>query len=116
MVLIGATSVAEPACPALSEAAAIVEAEWIRLERLGGPARHAVCELPAARRCRRRTGTAVSTDSAGTRRYASTRERRARWPVSPVWARQRSPPIRACLLTVFGFGRKEVPTEDRKCR
>ncbi|WP_131811904.1 hypothetical protein [Mycobacterium mantenii] len=89
------TSVAEPACPALSEAAAIVEAEWIRLGRLGGPARHAVCELPAARQCRPRTGTAVSTEPAGRRRNTPTRGRSARLPVFLVWARQRSPPLRA---------------------
>ncbi|WP_156749726.1 hypothetical protein [Mycobacterium sp. E1747] len=94
-MLIGDTSVVEPGCPALSEAAAIVEAEWIRLRRPSEPARHPTSELPSARRCPRRTGTIVFTEAAGT--TASTRPlgRRTRWPVSVVWARERSPPRQA---------------------
>lgn len=95
VVLIGVTNGVEPVCPALREAAAIVEAEWIRLSRLGGPAEQPVGELPAARRCPRRTGTVVSTEPAGTGLSTRTRGHQARWPVSVVLARQRSPPLRA---------------------
>ncbi|WP_156737964.1 hypothetical protein [Mycobacterium scrofulaceum] len=94
-MLIGDTTVVEPGCPALSEAAAIVEAEWIRLRRASEPARHPTCELPSARRCRRRAVTTVSTDPTGTALSTRARGRRTRWPVSLVWARERSPPRRA---------------------
>lgn len=44
VMLIGVT---EPVCPAMIEAAAIVEAEWIRLQRPSTPVRNATCENPA---------------------------------------------------------------------
>ncbi|WP_139273302.1 hypothetical protein [Mycobacterium paraffinicum] len=94
-MLVGDTSVVEPGCPALSEAAAIVEAEWIRLRRPSEPARHPTCELPSARRCRRRTGTIVCTEPTGAVPSARVRGHEPRWAVSPVWARERSPPQRA---------------------
>lgn len=37
----------EPVCPAVIEAAAIAEAEWMRLRPPGGPVGHMACELPA---------------------------------------------------------------------
>ncbi|WP_221044438.1 hypothetical protein [Mycobacterium senriense] len=88
----GVTSVVEPACAAISEAAAIVEAEWMRLRRPSVPVRYPDYELTAARRGRRRTTTLVAT--VPLRVGCSTRPRAAgaRWPVSLVWARQRSPP------------------------
>ncbi|OBG75129.1 hypothetical protein A5700_02350 [Mycobacterium sp. E1214] len=94
VVLMGVTSVDELACAAISEAAAIVEAEWIRLRRPGMPVRHPAGELPAARALPRHTATAIGTIAP--RRTASTRSRvsRGRWPAAPIWARQRSPPRR----------------------
>ncbi|WP_156736834.1 hypothetical protein [Mycobacterium sp. E3298] len=94
-MLISNTSVVEPGCPALCEAAAIVEAEWIRLRRPSGPARHPTCELPSVRRRRRRTGTIVSTEPTDTACSTHARGRRTDWPVSLVWARERSPPRQA---------------------
>lgn len=92
VVLMGVTSVVEPACAAIREAAAIVEAEWMRLRRPSVPVRYPDYELPAARRGPRRTTTLVAT--VPSRVGCSTRPRvtRGRWPVSLVWARQRSPP------------------------
>lgn len=94
VVLMGVTSVVEPVCPALSEAAAIVEAEWMRLSRPSEPARPP-CEFPAARRCRRRTRTVVSTESTRAGGATHPGNRRPRRSVSLVWARQRSPPVQA---------------------
>jgi hypothetical protein len=92
VVLMGVTSVAEPACAAIREAAAILEAEWMRLRRPSVPVRHPNCELPAARRDPRRMTTLVSTMP--TRIRCSTRPSaiKGRWPASLVWARERSPP------------------------
>lgn len=95
MVLIGVTSVVEPVCPAVDEAAAIVEAEWMRLTRPSEPARHPTGELPAPRRSTRRTRTLARTAPTRSECPPHARVRRARWPVSPVWARERSPPVRA---------------------
>ena len=94
VVLMGVTTGVEPACPALSEAAAIVEAEWMRLSRPSEPVRPPG-EFPAARRCRRRRSTMVSTESTRAGRTTHPGGRRPRWPVSLVWARQRSPPMQA---------------------
>ncbi|ORV81784.1 hypothetical protein AWC11_24850 [Mycobacterium interjectum] len=85
-------TVAAPVCPALIEAAAIVEAEWMRLRPSSGPVRHVTRELPAPVRGRRRPHTVVTTKP--TPRPGPTRrgELRIRWPVPRVWARERSPP------------------------
>lgn len=95
VMLMGVTSVVEPVCPAMTEAAAIVEAEWIRLRRPSEPARHPVCELPSARRCPPRTNTMVARDSRPTKCSPRTRRHVDRCPISLVWARQRSPPVHA---------------------
>ncbi|OBF56369.1 hypothetical protein A5756_11145 [Mycobacterium sp. 852002-53434_SCH5985345] len=104
VVLMGVASVVEPVCPVMHEAAAIVEAEWVRLRRESEPARHPSCEFPTARRCRRQTSTLVSTESTRAGRAAHTLGRRTRWPASLIWARQRSPP--ACRhVSRIGEGR-----------
>jgi hypothetical protein len=92
VVLMGVTSGVEPACAAIREAAAIVEAEWMRLRRPSVPVRYPNCELPAARRERRRTSTLVSIAPTRVRRSTPPRAADGRWPASLVWARQRSPP------------------------
>jgi hypothetical protein len=97
VVLMGVTSVVEPACAAISEAAAIVEAEWMRLRRPSVPVRYPKCELPAARRGRRRTTTLVSIAPTRVRCSTPPRATDGRWLVSLVWARQRSPPLRQRL-------------------
>jgi hypothetical protein len=104
VVLMGVTSVVEPACAAISEAAAIVEAEWMRLRRPSVPVRYPEGELPAARLGRRRATTLVCTTDA--RAGCSTRPGATDgpWPVSSVWARQRSPPT-CQRLSRIGEGR-----------
>ncbi|OBB80929.1 hypothetical protein A5760_17840 [Mycobacterium colombiense] len=92
VVLMGVTSVVEPACAALREAAAIVEAEWMRLRRPSVPVRYPSRELPAARRGPRRTTTLASIMPTRTRCSTHPQDTGGRWPVSLVWARQRSPP------------------------
>jgi hypothetical protein len=94
VVLMGVTSVVEPVCPVVREAAAIVEAEWIRLRRRSEPARYSSCEFPAARRCPCRMSTLVSTESTRAGHLTHTLGRQVRSPVSLIWARQRSPPAR----------------------
>jgi hypothetical protein len=94
------TVAAEPACPAMVEAAAIVEAEWIRLRRSGAPVRHAVaelpvCELPEAERCRRRPLAAVTTERGRGAPLGGRGERGSHWAARIVWARGRSPPHRS---------------------
>jgi hypothetical protein len=105
VVLMGVTSVVEPACAAISEATAIVEAEWMRLRRPSVPVRHPDCELPAARRDPRRTTTLVSTMPTRIRRSTRARATRGRWLASLVWARERSPPW---SQTSFAVRREEV--------
>jgi hypothetical protein len=85
-------TIAAPVCPALIEAAAIVEAEWMRLRPSSDPARHVTCELPAPRPGRCRPHTSVTTKP--TPRTGPTRcgELPVRRPVHRVWARERSPP------------------------
>lgn len=83
-----------PACPAILEAAAIVEAEWMRLRSPGGPVGDVTCERPAPSRCRRPARTIVTTKRRQHDRPSRGAELRVRWPVSPVWARERSPPVR----------------------
>ncbi|ORA11550.1 hypothetical protein [Mycobacterium arosiense] len=97
VVLMGVTSVVEPACAAISEAAAIVEAEWMRLRRPSLPVRYPNCELPAARAARPRTTILVYTMPTRVMCSTSPRATTGRWPVSLVWARQRSPPLRQRL-------------------
>lgn len=74
------TIAAEPECPVILEAVAIVQAEYRRLRRASAPVRLVTCELPVARRCRQR---------------ARIRERGLHWAPRWMWARQRSPPPRA---------------------
>lgn len=95
VVLIGVTNVIEPGCAAMFEAAAIVEAEWIRLNRTSDPARHPAGDSPAARRCPRRTRTKVSTESRCTGSSTHARGCRPRWRADIIRARERSPPARA---------------------
>ncbi len=80
------------ACPALFEAAAIVEAEWMRLRPSGRPARRVTCELPAPQRGRRPAHTLVTTKPRPRRRPTRDGELRVRRPARTVWARERSPP------------------------
>ena len=85
----------EPAV--LNEAAAIVEAEWMRLNRdqrpsdgeLTGP----VAEVPAPQRCPPRGGTVTAVLGRPGPPRPDDRARRARGPVKHrVWPTQRSPP------------------------
>lgn len=69
-----------PECPAIIEAAAIVEAEWMRLSTPATPVRRVTCStlvttMPPPRTC-------VTPGD----------ELRVRWPAGRVRARQRSPP------------------------
>jgi hypothetical protein len=84
----------EPVCPAMIEAAAIVEAEWMRLRPPGGPACRVTCERPAPRISRSPLRTGVTTEPRRHVRPSCRAELRLRWPVSMVWARERSPPVR----------------------
>ena len=86
----------EPVCPAVIEAAAIVEAEWMRLRPPGG---HVVCELPAPSQCRHRPRNVVTTKPRPPARPSRSAELRLRWPVHTVWARERSPPPRGDAQT-----------------
>ena len=89
----------EPVCPAVIEAAAIVEAEWMRLRPPGGPGGHVVCELPAPRTARRPPRTVVTIKPRPPARPCRSAELRLRWPVRAVWARERSPPPRGDAQT-----------------
>ncbi|WP_133160819.1 hypothetical protein [Mycobacterium ahvazicum] len=83
----------EPCCPALVEAAAIVEAEWIRVRCSSEKGAHVTGGLPARRPGPRRASTVVTV---GPTPYAGSVEQArpdARWQVSMVWPRQRSPPL-----------------------
>jgi hypothetical protein len=84
----------ELACPAVNEAAAIVEAEWIRLVRRSGAVRHVTRELPAARRCRPLTRTTTTTQPRHRLLSGSARGQGPHWSPRQVRARQRSPPNR----------------------
>ncbi|OMC46255.1 hypothetical protein A5745_12205 [Mycobacterium sp. IS-2888] len=88
-----APAVVEPVCPAVFEAAAIVEAEWIRLRRSSAPVHHATCGLRARLRSRRRVRTVVTTMPTSHPLTAQHGRLRPRRPVGAVWARERSPPI-----------------------
>ena len=87
----------------LDMAAAIVEAEWMRLEHdedLWGEVADLFAEMPAPRSCRPRAGVATTelrrpgpTPPAGALRWAP-RNR----PAMQVWATQRSPPRRDGVL------------------
>ncbi len=81
-----------PACPALIEAAAIVEAEWMRLSPSSPPARRVTCELPAPRQAQRPAHTLVTTKPRPRSRPTRGGELRFRWPARTVLARERSPP------------------------
>ena len=91
---------AMPVCPAMIEAAAIVEAEWMRLRPPGGPGGHVVRELPAPRTARRPPRIVVTTKPRPPARPSRGAELRLRWPVHTVWARERSPPPRGDAQTV----------------
>lgn len=90
-----APAVVEPVCPAVFEAAAIVEAEWIRLRRSSAPVHHATWGLRARLRSRRRVRTVVTTMPTSQPLTAQHGRLRPRRPVGAVWARERSPPIRS---------------------
>lgn len=84
-----------PVCPAVIEAAAIVEAEWMRLSLSGRPARRVTCERPAPRQDRRRAGAFVTTQPSPRTLPPGGAELRVRRPSCRVWARERSPPAAA---------------------
>jgi hypothetical protein len=77
---------------ALRDAAAIVEAEWLRLGPSRGPFQDVACERPAPRRRVPLPRTVVTTMPRPRTRSAHPSELRLQWPVSNVWARERSPP------------------------
>lgn len=81
----------------LDEAAAILEAEWIRLqqdEALWERERDLPADLPAPRLGPRRVGVAATTRRWPRQPVPDDRRRGPvrSWPVQPVWATQRSPP------------------------
>ncbi|MCV7099851.1 hypothetical protein [Mycobacterium palustre] len=84
----------EPVCPAMIEAAAIVGAEWMRLRPPGEPACYVTCERPAPRTSPRTLRAKVTTRPRPPARPWRRADLRLRWPVSMVWARERSPPAR----------------------
>ncbi|ORW39080.1 hypothetical protein AWB89_22935 [Mycobacterium paraense] len=85
----------EPVCPAIIEAAAIVEAEWMRLNPSSRPAPRVTCELPAPRHVRRPAHTLVATQRRPRALPTCGTQLRVRWPACRVWARERSPPAGA---------------------
>ena len=97
----------------LDEAAAIVEAEWMRLQQDQALCERAVAdlvaEMPAPRPGARRVGITTTQrrwpgqPMPDDRRRSPTR----RWPPMPVWATQRSPPSGPAVLLkgTIGQGR-----------
>jgi hypothetical protein len=77
---------------AMIEAAAIVEAEWVRLRPSRGPVDDVACDRPAPRPHLPRARTLVTTKPTPRARPIHAGELRLRWPVRAVWARERSPP------------------------
>ncbi len=88
----GMTLAAEPESSAVLEAAAIVEAEWVRLTRVGPPDWHGAAELPDARRRVRRHSTMVTLDRERPEPLGASSGPRPHWAAHTVWARERSPP------------------------
>ncbi|HZN82952.1 MAG TPA: hypothetical protein VFC01_25220 [Mycobacterium sp.] len=82
----------------LDEAAAIVEAEWIRLQQDEALWERELAdlpaELPAARPGPPRVGVTTTTGRWPGPPMPEDRRRwpTRRWPATPVWATQRSPP------------------------
>ena len=81
----------------LEQAAAIVEAEWMRLERdedLWGEVADLFAEMPAPRSHPARVGVATAPSRRSGHPWPDQRRRWAlrRGPLLPVWATQRSPP------------------------
>jgi len=108
----------------LDEAAAIVEAEWMRLEHdedlWEREAAGLLAELPATRPCRPRIGVATVQ-----RRWSGDwqpQEPRPggprRWPAHQVWATQRSPPghegYRRKSLSHSGGDARGTPTNSQR--
>lgn len=91
----------DSACAALSEATAIVQAEWIRLRRPVMEDADHPCELPAARPFPRRTTTLAGTTPSRAGRCTRSRVARSRWLVVPIWARERSPPLHSKAFPQF---------------
>jgi hypothetical protein len=87
-------SALQPVCPAMIEAAAIVEAEWMRLRPPVAPVGDVACELPAPRPHRDAPLSVVTTRPWPHDRASRRAELGLRWPVWTVWARERSPPER----------------------
>jgi hypothetical protein len=88
----------------LDDAAAIVEAEWVRLQdeaRWEDEVADLCTDLPAPRPAPPRTRVTATT--ARLRSCPSRPDDRRRWPTwrgpaAPVWATQRSPPLRLVPL------------------
>ena len=97
----------------LDEAAAIVEAEWIRLQQDEALWEREIADLSAEMPAPRPGPPRVSATTTQRRRSGPPRpEDRRRWPTrqwpaTPVWATQRSPPSAwmSCLKGTVGQGR-----------
>jgi hypothetical protein len=86
-------STAEPLCPALDDAAEIVQAEWLRMVRPVADVGAVAAELPAPRRPGSTVRTLVVRLPQLQRGTVSRgRPQRAGRPIGTVWPRQRSPP------------------------
>jgi uncharacterized membrane protein len=104
----------------LEEAAAIVEAEWMRLERdedLWAEVADLFAEMPAPRPRPPRAGVAPTQSR---RSGQPLPDQRRRWalrggPLLPVWATQRSPPRTGGFLVKGTVGqRRRCPSDDPK--
>ena len=97
----------------LDEAAAIVEAEWIRLQQDDALWERELADLPAERPAARPGPPRVGVATTARRRPSPpTPADPRRWPVrprpaTPIWATQRSPPSprETCAKGTVGQGR-----------
>jgi hypothetical protein len=93
----------------LDEAAAIVEAEWIRLQQDEALWERELAEMPAPRPGPPRVGVTTPGRRRSGHPVPDHRRRwpKRRWPPTPVWATQRSPPADPGVLLkgIVGQGR-----------
>jgi hypothetical protein len=84
----------------LDEAAAIVEAEWVRVQQDEALWERELAEMPAPRPGPPRVGVTTTRRRRSGHPMPDHRRRwpKRRWPHTPVWATQRSPPANPGVL------------------
>jgi hypothetical protein len=84
----------------LDEAAAIVEAEWVRVQQDEALWERELAEMPAPRPGPPRVGVTTTRRRRSGHPMPDHRRRwpKRRWPTTPVWATQRSPPANSGVL------------------